>query len=254
MPDRRIVRERVAGQSAMQRVVALQADARPRTPIARLFGATPLAPGARTAYRVALAELAVGDALDQLGVRWDVLHDLPLASGVLDHLAIGPAGVYAVRAVQCGRADVVAHESALSIGGEPRDDLALATVHAEQAAAILGTTVRPLLALVEPRRVALRAPLPVVRATDLHRTLERAPQTLDGDEVAAISDRADLGSTWPMADAAALDTQQLHRDFATVRAAVRDAADRRVLWIAAGVGVAYGLVWSFAGLLAWAIA
>ena len=79
---------------------------------------------------------------------------------------------------------------------------------------------------------------------DLDRLLTRAPRILTGDEVAAISDLADLESTWPAPPAAQLDTQRLNREFALVRHEVRSALLRRVLWgVVAFVG-AYAFVWS----------
>lgn len=252
MPRSRLLRERVAAQSAMARVVDAQSGAPARTPVAILFGASPLLARARTDYRAALAELSVGDALERLGQRWDVLHDLPLSDGSLDHLAIGPAGVFAVHTVHCDGLDAVLDSAGLTIGGEPGDDVARARADAEEAADILGDAsgerirVRPLLVLVDARRFTARTFAPAVRIVtvqDLERTLSRAPRTLTGDEVAAVSDLADLSDTWPRADAAALDTRSLHREFASIRTAVRSALHRRVLWILAGMGFVYTVVW-----------
>ncbi len=253
MAERRFVRERVAGQSAMERVVAAQAQAPARTPVARLFGVWPLVPGSRAAYRAALAELLVGRTLEQLGSSWDVLHDLPLTRGGLDHLAIGPAGVFAVRAVQCEGADVTVGTGRLTVGSELRDDLAFAQAHAVEASGILGVAVQPLLVLVGARRLTLRGVASVVRSEELLRSLSKAARTLSGTEVAAISDLADQLTTWPRADAAALDTQQLHRDFAAIRDEVSRARNRRTLWLVAAFGALFGIVWvllaTFVGLV-----
>jgi hypothetical protein len=71
----------------------------------------------------------------------------------------------------------------------------------------------------------------------------RAPRTLVGTEVAAISDLADLATTWPDAPAPRLDVRGLHRDFALVRRDVRAALLRRVLWATLGIGLLYTAVW-----------
>ncbi|MFZ2965101.1 MAG: nuclease-related domain-containing protein, partial [Rhodoglobus sp.] len=194
MPPNRRLRERVPAQSAMARVVAAQAAAPARTPIGTVLGVSPLRAQARADYRAALAELSVGDALDNLGQRWDVLHDLPLRDGALDHLAIGPAGVFAVRTVHCDGLDAALDSAGLTVGGEPSDDVARARADAEEVADRLGDAsgerirVRPLLVLVDARRFTTRSLAPAVRIVvvqELVRVLTKAPGTLDGDRVAA---------------------------------------------------------------------
>lgn len=256
MPPSRRLRERVPGQSEMARVVAAQAEAPTRTPLGVVFGASVVRPHARAGYRSALAELRVGDVLGELGRRWDVLHDLPLKDGSLDHLVIGPAGVFAVRTVHCDGLPAVLETAGLTVGGEAADDLHRARADAEQVTGILGDAsgerirVRPLLVLVDARRFTARSPAPgvcVVPVQELARTLTRAPRILDGDEVAAVSDVADLSDIWPPADAAALDTQALRREFMRIRTQVRSALLRRVLWILGGMGILYSAVWALIG-------
>ena len=244
MTERRVVRERVAGQSAMQTVVLAQSAAPQRGRLARMLGTSPLTATARAAYRSALAELAVGEALEQLGPRWDVLHDVPVGDGSLDHLAIGPAGVFAVHAVLCADAAAIAGDD-----GALADDVAIARAQADDVSEALGVHAVPLVALVGPRRVA-GAGRPVLAATELHRTLARAPQTLDGDAVAALSDLADLPRTWPDADRTVLDIQQLHRDFAAVRASVRSAARVRLRWALSVSVVLLVAVWVAVAIVA----
>ena len=248
MSRSRSLRERVAGQSAMAEVVDAQLSADARGPFARFIGASPLVPSARHAYRGALGELMVGDVLDNLGQRWDVLHDLPLARGVLDHLVIGPAGVFAVVAANYSDRDVVVDGVTLLVTGEPMDDIARASQYADAAASLLSQAagerirVRPLLVVVDPRKLVVRQPshaVRVVASRELERVLSRAPRVLSGGQVAAISDLADLETTWPAPPSADLDTGRLHRDFASVRREVRSALLRRVLWIVGAFVVAY---------------
>jgi hypothetical protein len=235
MAERRTVRERVAGQSAMRAVLAAQAATAPRDRRARALGLSPLAAPSRPAYRAALAELAVGDALELLGPRWDVLHDLPVGAGSVDHLVIGPAGVFVVRAVQCAGADV--DDEAIAV------DLATAAAQADAVGAVLGVRADPLVVLVQARRVQARG-LAVLEAGELHRMLTRAPQRLDGDTVAALSDIADLPSSWAEADGAVDDARRLHLDFAALRSTVDEAAQVRLAWALGVAAVVLATVWT----------
>jgi hypothetical protein len=256
MPENRLLRERVAGQSAMCDVVRAQASAPPRGLAQRIFGFTPLTASSRARYRSALGELLVGDVLENLGQHWDVLHDLPLSETVLEHLVIGPAGVFAVRTANFGAEEAVIDGPSLVVAGETHDAIQRAAADAGEAAAILSAAagesvrVRPLLVVVEPKRLAVKRAATGVRVLaswELERMLTWAPRTLSGDDVARISDLADLVTTWPDSDALDLDTQKLHHDFAGIRAEVRTAVGRRVLWAVAGIAALYCLVWGLIG-------
>jgi hypothetical protein len=237
----------------MSDVVAAQSVAPTRGVVARAFGVNPLTPESRTAYSGALGELLVGDMLDNLGPAWDVLHDLPLTDSVLDHLVIGPAGVFAIHVRNTLDRDVVIDRDTVFISGQPTQAITDARFQAQAASDRLSEAtgspvrVRPVLVLVEPRRFSVRVPAATVRVIpsyQLVRTLTRAPRTLDGAHVASVSDFADLQTTWPDIADPADDVEHLHREFALVRAQVRQAFVRRVVWGVAGVIALYGVVWA----------
>jgi hypothetical protein len=73
---------------------------------------------------------------------------------------------------------------------------------------------------------------------------------LDGAHVASVSDFADLQTTWPDIADSADDIEHLHREFALVRAQVRQAFVRRVIWGIAGVIALYGVVWAVVATVA----
>lgn len=258
MHHNRILRERVAGQSAMAAVVRAQASAPRHGRLARILGLSPLTLEARAHYRGALGELLVGDALENLGPTWDVLHDLPLGDLAVDHLLIGRAGVFTVRTANYGRNEVAVDRSTITVGGEQRDDLVHAAVGAAEVGRLLSAAagrpvpVLPLLVVVAPRRLTIKEPPPGVRvisSRELERALAGAPGTLTGEEVAQVSDLADLEGTWPAPDGAEpasqhFDTQKLHRDFGTIRTSVNDSLVRRILWAATATVVVYATVCS----------
>jgi len=261
MAQNRILRERVAGQSAMAAVVLAQSSVPAPGRLARIFGISPLTHEARAHYRGALGELLVGDVLENLGPTWDVLHDLPLDGSLVDHLLIGRAGVFTVRAANYGRNDVVVDGDTLTVGGEPHDDIPCARAEAAEVSRRLSdaagetVTVRPLLVVVDPRRLTIKgnaSGVRVIASRDLERVLAFAARTLSGEQVAHVSDIADLASTWPETppnDAEVLDTQKLHRDFGVIRTGVSDAVVRRVLWAAGATTVVYVTVCSLIGTL-----
>jgi hypothetical protein len=254
----RILRERIAGQSSMSTVIQAQERAVPRRLISRIFGSSPLTVEGRAHYRSALGEVLVGEALGHLDPSWDVLHDLPLSDGVLDHLVIGRPGVFTISAANVSRLDVSVDGDVLLVAGAQHEGIDQAKRHAAETAALLETAagapvpVTALLVVVDPRRVTVRAPahgVQVIESRDLQRFLTHSQRRLTGDEVARISDLADLDSTWPRTGALDLDTRRLRRDFLDLRDAVRQAILRRVLWIVAAFGVSYVVLWSLVATL-----
>ncbi|MGL4339084.1 MAG: nuclease-related domain-containing protein [Rhodoglobus sp.] len=258
MSHSRLLRARIAGQSAMCEVVSAQKLAQHRSVVARVFGVSPLTAPARAAYRGALGELLVGDVLKNLGHRWDVLHGLPLTLGSLDHLVIGPTGVFTVHTANCSGTDVTIDDDSLVVLGERRDDILNARAEAEETAQLLSAAVgypvrvRPLLVVVDPKRLTVKTAASVVRviaSKDLDRFMREAPQVMSGEEVAIISDLADLNTTWPAAGPSVADTQQLHQNFSEIRSQVRGALLRRIIWAGAATVIIYVSVWAVVAAL-----
>lgn len=231
----------------MREVVDAEAAARPRTRLERILGVRALSPDARRAFDTALGDAAVAPALEQLGPGWDVLHDVPIDVGrTIDHVAIGPGGVYAIRAVHCSGADLAIDGSALTIGGVSRDDLvelAESAAIAERLLVAAGSgvtspvdvTVIPLFVAVDPGRIVPRMPLGgvgVIGLPQLRRTLAHARPRLSGDTVASISDLADRPLTWPVVQDD--DNATLRREFQVIRDRARVALRRRTGWAIAG--------------------
>ncbi|MFE4373267.1 nuclease-related domain-containing protein [Streptomyces sp. NPDC056835] len=99
-----------------------------------------------------LAQETVGDRLDRLeDAGWRVLHSIPLPGAArIDHLAIGPAGVLAVRTLPARKRRVAVADPQVRVGrSAPAPHLRWARRAAERASRALAADVRPVLAVVE---------------------------------------------------------------------------------------------------------
>ncbi|MFE7568077.1 nuclease-related domain-containing protein [Streptomyces sp. NPDC057539] len=120
-----------------------------------------------------LAQETVGDRLDRLeDAGWRVLHSIPLPGAArIDHLAIGPAGVLAVRTLPARKRRVAVADPMVRVGrAAPAPHLRWARRAAERASRALAAEVRPVLAVVEPVRLdALPAPrdVRILRDTEI---------------------------------------------------------------------------------------
>jgi hypothetical protein len=254
------LRGRVPGQIAMSAVVNAFVSTPPRSRLARMFGRSPLAPHTRPLYRGALGELVVGDMLDNLGPRWDVLHVVPVddSGKDIDHLVIGPPGVFAITTENFPGQEIKVNGDFLAVGSQRYDDISRARELGQSAAELLGAVagrpieVHPLLVVVTPTKLVLRQQpegANVLGSRQLLHYLDRLDGTLDGVEVAFISDVADRSTTWPAAPGPAEDVQQLTDDFTALRSAVLDAARVRVFWGIVGFALVAALAWGSTALI-----
>ncbi|MBD0843520.1 MULTISPECIES: nuclease-related domain-containing protein [unclassified Streptomyces] len=123
--------------------------------------------------RALAAEQAVGEALDRLdGAGWHTLHSVPLPGGDrIHHLAIGPAGLFAVHTLYARKQRVRVADPQVTVARrEPRPLLRRVRADADRASYALTAEVRPVLALAGPAHVSVSAPLREVRVvqdTDL---------------------------------------------------------------------------------------
>ncbi|GAA4162775.1 hypothetical protein GCM10022286_22210 [Gryllotalpicola daejeonensis] len=218
------LRAHPAAASAIASCLNAQAESRPRTLVGRTFGTSPLSEASRRPYIEALGELHVADELDKLGAGWVILHDVPCGErgAVIDHLAIGPAGVFAITVAHQQSDAVAVHGELLEINGLARPHLALARDLATEAAVSLthaagcNVPVRGLIVFIAPQSLSVRdEPDDVGVASDrsLLKWLAGREQVLDGAMVTAIADAAAEPATWrgaaprrtPSYDSAAFD-------------------------------------------------
>jgi hypothetical protein len=267
MSANHLIRGRVPGESIMSEIVMLQRSQPRQSGLAKFFGVNPLAATHRALYSSALGELLVGDSLDNIGPEWDVLHVVPVddQSPQIDHLVIGPPGVFTLWTKNFPGQEIVVDGESLLVGGHPVTDIADARRQASSAAELLSAAtglgseveiaveVEAIIVVVNPKRLVIRKQptgLMVVSSRQLLRWLTKLDRRLDGAEVAYISDVSDRESTWHSPPEPVQDTQQLHRDFATLREAISNASLVRLAWGALVFIVIAGGIWTAAAMLA----
>ena len=192
----------------IQDCLRIQAHATPRGALGRLFGRCPLDPEARQTFPQAVAEGAVARVLTTLSPEWTVLHALPSADGVdgrnvdgrnvIDHILIGPSGLYSVTTVEHGGRPVVVDGGSLTIGRKRTEALAECRQETIRAAGLLSARVRasveitPLIVLVAPVSMKMgktHGIITVLPATDVRDWLA-AGQRVHTDGALTLYERA----------------------------------------------------------------
>jgi hypothetical protein len=254
-------RARRPGHTAVLDVLSRQHVADDRSPLARLLGVSPLRDDARQPFRRALGAVLVGEALAGLGVGWDCVHDIPPGPGTgrLDHLLIGPSGVFAVASVERAPEDTPGAHAPGGGSTVSPDMLHTAAREAQRAAIVLSDAVArsvrvvPVIAVGPGVRVASgihAGGVLVVRARDVVRAVTTRRTVLSGEEIAELSDLVDRPDVWWTSAAPAFDTASLYREFAALRSRVRSARRRRALWAVLGFAALWAEVCVIVGVAA----
>ena len=246
---------RGAGYAAIQHCLELQAEVVPLTAVERFFGVSPLAQNARSWYLGALGEIVVAEKLERLGDGWRVINAVPVgaAGSDIDHVVVGPAGVFTINTKAHANKKVWAAGQALRINGFKQDYIRNSQHEAARASKLLTTAVgrpiivTPLIVMVgiSELNYGLRKPeVDVVTSRGIVRNLRRRRPVLTPDEVTEIADVASRRGTWHR-DAVVLDDTQRHVErFERLRRQVDAAAYRRKAWTVLGKLVVVGLtVW-----------
>lgn len=250
------LRLRAPGSAVIAETLRVQALAPPQSRLARVFGRSPLSVEAEAWYLGAVGELEVARLLGQLGPDWCVLHAVPIGvrGSDIDHIVIGPGGVFTINAKYHEGARVWVGARRLLVNGQKTDHLRNATTEARRVAQALSGVmqhpieVRALIVIVAARALTVKeapAAVTVLRAEALVRWLRRRPVVHSADEIEQIAGTAAAPGTWGEQELAVADLPA----FEALRARVRAARHRRRLWAVgaalAGAGVcltAYGLL------------
>ena len=231
------LRLRAPASAVIVETIRAQAGTPPRSTAARVFGRSPLGAESLPWYLGAIGELEVGRILDQLGPGWSAIHAIPVgrSGSDIDHLVIGPGGVFTINSKFHDGKNVWVGARRLLVNGQRTDHLRNAAFEGRRVAKLLSSStsgpvaVTPIVAIVGSRRITVRerpADVVVLSARELARWLHRRPVALSEEQVAKLTRIAFDASTWGNPDLPAPDLIA----FAELREIVGTARTRRQLW------------------------
>ncbi|THA37992.1 nuclease-related domain-containing protein [Streptomyces sp. A1547] len=161
--------------------------------------------GSRARHRLRqdlTAQQRMGDLLDSLEPDdWRVLHSVPLPGlGRIDHLLIGPAGIFCIRTLPGRRQRAAVGDLLLTVGrAEPRPDPRWIRRGAAAATRALAAPVLPALALVDASRIEVAPTVRDIRILEPATAaahLAAAPTTLKPPDIEALFTQARTTRTW----------------------------------------------------------
>ncbi|RZS53448.1 nuclease-like protein [Microcella putealis] len=226
------LRSRAPGYAVAQKCLEVQAAAEAHDPALRTEHRTVLAPDARSWFIGAQGERHVGTILSKLGPEWLVLHAVPIGAGTkdVDHLVVGPPGVFAINTKHHRDARVWVGDHVLRLNNSNTQHLRAARSDARDAsrrltaAAGYPVSVTSVLALVgeqsivDGRRGPRHDPI-VVSSRGLLAWLTQLPRRLSDAELGHLRLVSEEPITWHI-DRSAANTLRVMQRFDRLEAEV----------------------------------
>lgn len=242
------LRARKPGYSVMQKCLEIQAAAGPRTPWQRFRGADPLVPDARSWFKGAQGELLVARQLEMLGPEYTVLHAVPIGAGEgdVDHIVIGPTGVFSVNTKNHADRKVWVGGWSLYVEGQKTPHVVKSHREGERATAMLSAAadgpvlVQPLLVIeAAALRFGKKKPAVVVlRPNEVGRWINALPRVHSPEAVTFLGMLAEERGTWHVDAVVLNDTLRHVQRFERLERDIAEAhTRRRLLRRAVAVGV-----------------
>jgi hypothetical protein len=206
LPDRDLALS-PAGAAARNEALALRDAAPVRTFLARVVGAKT----EERDWRIgAKAAVAIAGRLAKLGPPWRFLHAVPVGEdgSDIDHLVIGPGGVFTINTKHHPDANVWVHGDTFKVNGQNQHYVRNSRLEARRAArllsakALLDIDVRAVIAVMGARRGFKIREQPqdgivtVVTRKEIERHLRSLPPVLEGPSIERIYDIARHLATW----------------------------------------------------------
>ena len=246
----------LAGHVAIVELLGAQQQVPSRSRVARIFGLSPLSTETHALYRGVVGEIEVGEALDRLGPEWGVLHALPVdvGSADIDHLVIGPAGVFIVMTKNHSGFNVWASQRTFMVAGIRHPHIRNMESEMGRAERILSSAsgrpveVAGILAVVAPKSLVVRErhrDVAVLAANTVVPWLLRHSRALEPAEVSIITTAAKRASTWFPADEQSGQPESVRKLFEELRVEVLKAWRTQLAW---AIGISILGIGSFAAI------
>ena len=198
---------REPGYSAVRECLKRQSSARPRGQLAIFLGLSPLHPDARPAYIDAMGAIAAASRLEQLSDDWTVVNSVPLGAGdgELDHLVIGPGGVFVLATRNYRGLRVRAGGNILAVDGHKTEEIRAIRYAERRATDVLRqaigahVTISPVIVVADCASLTIesKAPaVPVLSIDRIPRWFHNRDRVLSDAAVKRIVEVAQRDSTW----------------------------------------------------------
>lgn len=244
---------RPAAASVIAACLAEQAKLLPRRRLADVLGVSPLADEAEPWFKGAVGELVVGRELARLDASagWAVLHAVPVGTrgSDIDHLVIGPAGVFTINTKHHAGKRVSVGRREIFVSGRNDHYIRNSVFEAERASELLteatgfGVIAQPVLAFVSAKEIRGKRELDGVRIIDaaaLVRWLRKQPTLWDTDASSAVARAAQRAGTWRADDWGGSFDEANAVAFAALRRKVTVMERVQALWRLAGAAAMVG--------------
>jgi len=243
--------DQIAAQSVIGELLREQQTLAPRSRFAKLWGRTPLGADSVAWYLGALGEMEVGKVLSRLPAEWRVFHALPIgkADADIDHLVIGPGGIFTINTKHHRGKKIWVTERAFLVNGQKQAHLRNSIFEATRITKMFRErmpqlpSAQAVIALVSPGQITIKGKPDAVQVLDsnnLRRWLRKRPIALSEADLLELAAIIDAPSTWTVSTLPP--TPNLMERFTVIDREVRTARVRRISWTLLGFAMVTALV------------
>jgi hypothetical protein len=233
------MRDRIAGQLLMEKVVADSAARPPLNTLAKVFGSSPIHRDDRSWHTGAAGERLVAATLGRLPAGWHVFHSIPVGikDSDVDHIVVGPGGIFVLNSKHHAGKKVWVKGRGLLVEGQKTHYISNSASEAATVTRVLRARLpwipdtKPVLVIVGAKEIVEKKTPDLVHVDGgrtVARWLRKHRVVLSPDSVAQIAAVVNDPRTWRMTLPVAL--VDLRRRYAELTHADHIAALIRAGW------------------------
>ena len=242
------ITKRVAGHEVLTTFFRVYDGAPQPSALARFFGRGILTSVSRPLYADVIAALAIAHALDSLDDEWRVFHAIPMATREkdIDHLIIGPGGVFALTVANHSDQSVRVAQGSFEVAGSRHHHIRDSGLEVGCVERLLGAalqsqvTATGIVVVVHPKSVVVHGvprDVAIVPSDNLVDWLHELPMRLSAMDVEQLVHAAECPETWIDGGMPVGVSTDLHARFFDVVRYSRRADNIRRLWVVAAITV-----------------
>jgi Nuclease-related domain len=252
------MRDRIAGELLMLKVVTNHLQRTQQPKLARFFGVPPLHADDLSWFTGALGERVVAQTLSGLPGGWYAFHSLPIGSddSDIDHVVVGPAGIFTINTKHHRGKKIWVGGGTFMVNGQRHSYIRNAEHEAARLTRVVrgklpvAPAVRPIIAVVGSESITVKS-----APRDVHidggrtvlRWLKKQRAILSPDAVEQIAALLDDPTTWRLVEP--LNREVLSSRFDQLVNEVERARSIQTAWKVGGVLVlVVGFIWMLSSL------
>jgi hypothetical protein len=241
------MRDRMAGELLIQKLVLEHGQRPPQSKLARFFGVPPVHQDDWKWFAGAVGERTVAQTLSALPAAWYVFHSLPIGTDEsdIDHVVVGPPGIYSINTKHHAGKTIWVGSGTFMVNGQKQPYIRNSEHEAERLTRIVRSrfpwapAVQPVIAVVNAKSITVKTTprnVHIDSGQSVIRWLRKQRPAFSPDTVDQIAAFLDDPRTWRASEP--INREQLTAQFNDLSHAFHRARTIQTAWKLVGIVLA----------------